>query len=302
MQAKSAAIARRIAEPCAAHDAGSGEPASPPPVTHSWTNMESAVPSAMARSAFQVIPVLDLKAGRAVHAVAGRRDYYQPIHSILHATSEPAFLARAFGEILGLESLYLADLDAIGGLRPSVAIYRQIVSSGLHLIVDAGVRDVTSLGPLLELDGTRYTIVAGLETIRGPRELRGIVERAGPERVIFSLDLFDGRPRIAVPGAWRSELPRDLAREAIHHGASHILLLDLARVGTGRGVGMADLLARIRELHPAVRISVGGGISGIDEVRALRNDGAASVLVGSALHNGRIGLRELAALGAGDPG
>jgi phosphoribosylformimino-5-aminoimidazole carboxamide ribotide isomerase len=256
----------------------------------------------MAKLPFQVIPVLDLKQGRAVHAVAGRRAYYQPIQSILHATSEPVGLALALRWTFGLKSLYLADLDAIGAVCLNVPIYRQIIASGFHLIVDAGLRDEACVAPLSELGSSACTIVAGLETVRGPRELDQIIKHAGAERVIFSLDLFDGRPRIAVPGAWRSKLPRDLACEAIDHGVTHILLLDLSRVGTGRGVGTVPLLTRIRRARPAVQISVGGGISRMDEVRALRHHGAASVLVGSALHDGRIGPAALAELDVDDRG
>src|SRR5258708_24038330 len=106
---------------------------------------------------FQVIPVLDLKDGHAVHAVGGRRAYYQPIQSILHASSEPVGLARAVRDTLGLRSLYLADLDAIGGLAANVAIYQQIIASGLHLIVDAGLRDVSESVPLLDLDSSACT-------------------------------------------------------------------------------------------------------------------------------------------------
>ena len=45
------------------------------------------------------------------------------------------------------------------------------------------------------------TIIAGLETVRGPRELTEIVNQAGAGRVVFSLDLFDGSPRMARAGS-----------------------------------------------------------------------------------------------------
>jgi len=250
----------------------------------------------MARIPFPVIPVLDLKTGHAVHAVGGRRDYYQPIRSILHATSDPIALARALRDTLGLRALYLADLDAIAGLPLNLAVYKGIISLGIHLVVDSGMRDVDSAAPLLELDDSSCTMVAGLETVRGPRELGEIVDWAGAERVVFSLDLFDGRPRMAAQAAWAADDPCALAREAIAHGVCQLLLLDLSRVGTGRGLGTDCLMASIRRAHPRVRLSVGGGISRIEEVLALRNAGAATVLVGSALHDGRIGARELARL------
>jgi phosphoribosylformimino-5-aminoimidazole carboxamide ribotide isomerase len=247
-----------------------------------------------------VIPVLDLKEGKAVHAIAGRRDYYQPIRSILHASSEPIALARAIRDTLGLQTLYLADLDAIGGDPPNVRIYHQLVSLNLNLWLDIGVRDVISVAPLLELGNGGCMIVVGLETVRGPSELAGILDLAGAKRVIFSLDLFDGRPLTAAPQAWETEDPWELVQVVIEHGVRHVLVLDLSRVGTGRGLGTESLLARIRESHPGIDLSVGGGISTIEEVTDLRTAGAQGILVGSALHDGRIGHRQLAGLTAGD--
>jgi phosphoribosylformimino-5-aminoimidazole carboxamide ribotide isomerase len=256
----------------------------------------------MAKSPFPIIPVLDLAAGRAVGAFAGRREHYQAIRSILHPTSDPIALAGALRDTLGFRALYLADLDAIAGLEPNLVLYKQIISLGIHLLVDAGIRDVASAVALLELDASACTVVAGLETVCGPYELSEIVNRAGAERVIFSLDMFDGRPRMAAPAAWASNDPRDLAREAIAHGVRSILLLDLSRVGTGRGLGTEGLLRSIRHEHPGVRVILGGGISRIEDVLALRNAGAAGILVGSALHDGRIGASELVRVRHGSAG
>ena len=50
------------------------------------------------------------------------------------------------------------------------------------------------MAPLLELDPAFTTIIAGLETLRGPRELTKIVQMAGVDRIVFSLDLFEKRP------------------------------------------------------------------------------------------------------------
>jgi phosphoribosylformimino-5-aminoimidazole carboxamide ribotide isomerase len=249
-----------------------------------------------------VIPVLDLKDGQAVHAVAGHREYYQPIRSILHASSEPIGLARAIRDNLGLHTLYIADLDAIGGGAPNVMIYRHILYAHIELWLDSGVRDVDSVAPLLAPISDGCTIVVGLETVRGPAELAEIVDLVSAEKVIFSLDLFNGRPLMAAPRAWATEDPRELVRIAIEQGVRHVLVLDLSRVGTGRGLGTEGLLARIREAHPGICFSVGGGISTMDEVNALRAAGAHAVLVGSALHDGRIGYPQLARLTAGVSG
>ena len=240
--------------------------------------------------------MLDLKDGRAVHAVAGRRAHYQPVRSILHPSSDPLALAGALRDTLGLDSLYLADLDAIAGSTPEVALYENLISTGLRLIVDAGLRDVRSARRLLGLDRTATAIVAGLETLDGPRALAEILAEVGADQTVFSLDLFDGCPRIAEASGWKSQNPLELALEAIDQGARRLLLLDLARVGTGRGLGTLSLTAALRARHPEVQISAGGGIAGVSEVLRLKHAGASAALVGSAFHDGRIGRRELASL------
>ena len=243
---------------------------------------------------FQVIPVIDLLNGQAVHAVGGRRDHYRPLHSILHASSDPIPLARSFRQALGSDTVYIADLDAIAGSTPSVEIFREIIASGFHLWIDAGVRDLDSTAPLLTLDQTSRKIVVGLETVHGPHALADIIKRVGSNDIIFSLDLFEGQPRIAAPASWGTEEPLELARAAIDCGVHCLLFLDLARVGTGRGAGSSRLLAQIRTDHPSVALSLGGGITRIEEITQLRDAGASAVLVGSAIHDGRIGTRELA--------
>ncbi len=242
---------------------------------------------------FPVIPVLDLKNEVAVHAVAGRRAHYQPIQSILHPSSDPIELARAVRDTLGLSVLYLADLDAIAGQAPNLEIYRRIVALGIHIWIDAGLRDVRSAAALCELDPSTCTVVAGLETLRSPEALREILSDLGPRRVIFSLDLYEGRAVMAPGAQWPSDDPEVLAYQAIEWGVAHVLLLDIARVGTGRGVGIEGLLKSLHAARPDIRIIVGGGISGIEDVVDLRNAGASGVLMGSAFHDGRIGRLDL---------
>jgi phosphoribosylformimino-5-aminoimidazole carboxamide ribotide isomerase len=79
----------------------------------------------------------------------------------------------------------------------------------------------------------------------------------------------------------------------------HLLILDLARVGTSRGTGTGRLMKQIRLIDSSVVVTVGGGISRIDEIAALRDAGANAVLVGSAIHDGRIGACELKELESG---
>jgi phosphoribosylformimino-5-aminoimidazole carboxamide ribotide isomerase len=238
----------------------------------------------------RLIPVLDVMAGRAVRAVGGDRAHYRPLRTRLHTNSDPLGVARGFRDMLGFRELYLADLDAIAGSAPSRSLYEAIGSLGLELWVDAGVRDLTSLGPLLAADVA--TIVVGLETLRGPVALAAICAEVAPVRLVFSLDLREGRPVFAGRESrqgWGTSDPFDLACSVVELGIYRLLLLDLAQVGTGRGTDTLPLLARLRAALPTIEMTAGGGIARRDEVDALARAGVSAVLIGSALHDGLIG-------------
>jgi phosphoribosylformimino-5-aminoimidazole carboxamide ribotide isomerase len=293
-----------MACPSAAQDAGKGRPASPPPVTHSWTRIVvvllvvdvDVVPAgASLLMSIRLIPVLDLKAGRAVHAVGGDRGHYQPLRTRLHPGPDQIGVARGFRDTLGLREVYLADLDAIAGSAPDHALYRAIRSLGLDLWVDAGIRDRTGLVP--PLDSEVSSIVAGLETVRGPAALAEILAEVTPARLVFSLDLRAGVPLIADDAAaWGTTDPFTLARTVVALGVRRLLLLDLARVGTGRGTGTLPLVTRLRAADPGLEITAGGGVADRHDIRALACAGADAALIGSAFHDGRIDTAELAGL------
>jgi phosphoribosylformimino-5-aminoimidazole carboxamide ribotide isomerase len=248
----------------------------------------------MSQSAFRVIPVLDLKDGIAVHAVGGIRSHYGPLRSILHPDPNPVELGRAYRDILGLSELYLADLDAISGQGPNVALYRDIAEFGLSLWVDAGLKIQDDVGPLL--GEPIPSIVAGLETVQGSRALKAMIDLVEPGRLVFSLDLFEGRTLKKNREEWGTDDPLELGLALIELGIRRILVLDLSRVGKRGGIGTDELIAALREASPAIELSVGGGIACVADLIRIRSAGASAVLVGSAFHDATIGPHELAEL------
>jgi phosphoribosylformimino-5-aminoimidazole carboxamide ribotide isomerase len=261
----------------------------PPPVAHSCTRIVGPRREVIKAVSFRVIPVIDLKGGVAVHAVGGRRDQYRPLRSVWQASGPPDELAAAIRKGLGVAGLYVADLDAIEGGPARVDLYRRLIATGLELHLDAGVRDLLSLDPLVGLTAHGVRIVVGLESVRGPRVLAAIIERIGPECAVLSLDLDDRKPRLAAGADWPSGDPLEIAAEAVGLGVRHLILLDLLRVGTDRGTGTESLLTSLRGRCPGVDVTVGGGVRGIEDILRMRELGASAVLVGSAIHDGRIG-------------
>ena len=222
--------------------------------------------------------------------MAGDRAHYGPLRSVLHDGTDPVALARAGRDAWALPDLYLADLDAILGESPANgSLFRAIRDLGLTLWVDAGVRGPEDVPALLEAGVER--VIVGLETVRGPEALAEIIEEAGAERVVFSLDLHQGRPMVDTLAAWGTDRAPEIASRAIDEGVVRLIHLDLARVGTGRGIAAPGALPM-----RGVDWTVGGGIAGIEEIRDLGRAGFHGVLVGSALHDGRITAVDLQSL------
>lgn len=232
----------------------------------------------------RVVPVLDLKGGQVVRGVGGRREEYRSVVSRLTGSSAPADVATAFRDQFGLSELYVADLDAIAGAGPALETYAALRALGCVLWVDAGLRDAWQ-AEVLVAAGVEV-LVAGLETLAGPQELVRLCERYA-ERVVFSLDLKEGRPLGDLRG-WDAGSAWDVASRAVVLGVRRILVLDLSRVGGGEGTGTEELCRRLVEAYPGVEVAAGGGVRGPDDLRRLRDCGVAAVLVASALHDGRL--------------
>lgn len=219
----------------------------------------------------RLIGVLDLMNGVVVRGVAGRRAEYRPLVSELGCSCEPLDVANAIRSAHGIDELYLADLDAIAGAAPALPLYHRLAADGFRLWVDAGVRTTVQRDALR---GPWRTII-GLETADGP----GVLE----DGCCFSLDLRDGVPL----RAW-ADSPEAVADLAMTHGARALIVLDLARVGTGEGTGTVGLCGRLRSRHPGVELISGGGVRGRDDLDRLARVGVDAALVASILHDGRL--------------
>jgi phosphoribosylformimino-5-aminoimidazole carboxamide ribotide isomerase len=249
----------------------------------------------------QIIPVLDLAGGIAVHARAGDRHRYETVRSVLapEGNGDPVALIRAFGEVLGAEECYVADLDAIQGGPVQRAVLRELatVETGFagSLLVDAGTHRPG--GGLEVLSCGASEIVVGLESLHAFGDLTDIVERIGSSRVIFSLDLRLGSPVLhpAMQDASGAADALSLASQAVEGGIRTLLVLDIGRVGTGCGMdlGLLDLL---RRRFSGVRLLAGGGVLTRRDLDRVRDVGCDGVLVASAIHAGRIGAGDVAAL------
>jgi phosphoribosylformimino-5-aminoimidazole carboxamide ribotide isomerase len=184
--------------------------------------------------------------------------------------------------------LYVADLDAIEQRAPQYPLVRTIASIA-PVWLDAGVGSADDARPALECRTAR--LIVGLETLSSFRALESIVKEAGPERVVFSLDLRDGQPIAATPELTKAR-PEDLLARAADAGVAAAIALDLSRVGAACGFDL-PLLSRLRAATGTVPLYAGGGVRSIDDLRHAKSAGCDGALVASALLDGRITKQDL---------
>lgn len=240
----------------------------------------------------RLVPVIDLCNGQVVRGVAGCRHEYRPIVSRLTSSAEPLAVARAFRDHFGVGELYLADLDAIAGAPPAVATYAALQADGFRLWVDAGIRGCEDARALAAANVAG--LVAGLETLHGPDALRMLCAEQG-DRTFFSLDLKAGQP-LGMAAMWQAADAWAIAEQVIDGGVRRLIVLDLARVGVGEGIGTEALCEQLVRAYPQVEIIAGGGVRDLADLRRLKACGVRGVLVASALHDGRLSRADLEGL------
>lgn len=227
----------------------------------------------------QIIPVLDLKDGQAVHAVRGERERYAPVQGVLGSGADPLALAAAYRDRLGCRTCYVADLDAIAGSGSHADLLRDMAGLGLTLWVDAGVSSVEQVWTLADAGTAQFII--GSETLPSPEQLAVLAREFPPERLVLSVDLQNGVLR-APTGI---DTPRQLVALAAQAGLSRVVLLDLGRVGASAGPPL-DLLASLRPHFPGLAFYAGGGVRHRADLDALTQAGAAGALIATAFHRG----------------
>jgi len=237
----------------------------------------------------RIIPVIDLRDGRAVRGRSGERDRYRPVASRLPAApgtdlSEPTALLTAYQAALRPDTVYVADLDRIVGSGDNDAVLHDLVASapGVRFLWDGGFPDAVSLARAPR--NGRIAPIVATETLRSVEELRPLRRPGTGNPPILSLDLraegVVSRSPLVAP--LREE---DLLRLAARRGFRTVILLLLDRVGTSTGLPR-DRLRRLRDSAPGLDLLAGGGIASIADLAHLRDAGFSGALLATALHEG----------------
>jgi len=174
------------------------------------------------------------------------------------------------------------------GVGDNFAVLQQVANkTGLSLMVDAGISDFKGAKQLLRCGVAR--VIVGTETLPSLECVSDLLECLGGEKVVVSLDLKNGDV-LSKSSFVASMDVFALAHRLELMGVCELIVLDLARVGSGEGVDML-MIKKLGEVK--VRVDVGGGVRDFDDLQALKTLSVNGVLLATALHSGKITIGEL---------
>ncbi|HWO72191.1 MAG TPA: 1-(5-phosphoribosyl)-5-[(5-phosphoribosylamino)methylideneamino]imidazole-4-carboxamide isomerase [Dehalococcoidia bacterium] len=241
---------------------------------------------------FDVIPALDLRGGRCVRLYQGNYER-ETVYD-----EDPLGVARKW-EAMGAGRLHVVDLDGArdGEQRNAAAVASILASTSLRVELGGGIRDLSTIERWLNLGVDR--VFLGTAAVTDPALLRAACAEH-PGRVAVGADARNGR--IAVRG-WEEDSGEgliDFARRALDAGACAVAYTDVSRDGTLAGPNFAELRALIAALPPHdAQIILAGGVASMEDVRAACSiSGLDAVIIGRALYEGRLDLREALAVAA----
>ncbi|MEF8818973.1 MAG: 1-(5-phosphoribosyl)-5-[(5-phosphoribosylamino)methylideneamino]imidazole-4-carboxamide isomerase [Haloferacaceae archaeon] len=230
---------------------------------------------------FEVVPAVDVEDGETVQLVGGERGTGR-------RHGDPVAAAERWVEA-GARTLHLVDLDgAFEGERQNAETIARIAERvHVDLQVGGGIR--TEADALSLLDAGVDRVILGTAAVEEP-ELVARVSDSYPDGVLVSLDASEGE---VVVSGWTEGTGVDPAEAAARYedlGAAGLLFTDVDVEGRMAGV-RADRVRRVVEAT-AIPVVASGGVASLNDVRALREAGAAAVVVGTALYEGAFTLRE----------
>ena len=229
-----------------------------------------------------IFPAIDLYEGKAVRLLKG--DYRQ----MTVYSEPPEEIGRQFAAE-GATHAHLVDLEgARDGTTPNLETVRKLKrETGLFCEIGGGIRSMETVRKYLDSGLDR--VILGTAAVRDPDFLARALAAWG-ERIAVGVDIRDGY--VSVQG-WTEDsgLPfLDFCRKMAEMGVRTLICTDISRDGAMRGTNLALYEQLGRELD--LRITASGGVSSLEDVRALRRLNLYGAIIGKAWYTGAISLRE----------
>lgn len=229
-----------------------------------------------------LFPAIDLYEGQAVRLYQG--DYRQ----MTVYSPDPAALAQKFAET-GATHIHLVDLEgARDGTTPNLELIRRIAAeTGLFVEVGGGIRNMDIARAYLENGVSR--VILGTAAVTDPDFLQNALDTWG-ERVAVGADLRDGQ--VAIRG-WQQtsdEGAQSFFDRMQGLGVSTMICTDISRDGAMRGANLE--LYRSLAKRQGLQIVASGGVSSLDDIKALREMNLYGAILGKAYYTGAVDLAD----------
>ena len=233
----------------------------------------------------ELIPAIDIIGGQCVRLTKG--DYDQ---KTVYRNS-PAEVANEFEEI-GFKRLHVVDLD---GAKSKHIVNEQVlktITSKTQLTVDfgGGIKTDEDIEKAFAAGASMVTI--GSIAVTNPDLFMGWLEKYGADRIILGADVRHGK--ISING-WKEDSSEDLLpflKKYVDAGVRNVLCTEISKDGTLAGPAV-ELYQSMMAAYPELHLIASGGVSSIDDIKALEAAGIPAVVFGKAIYEGKINLNEL---------
>jgi len=233
----------------------------------------------------RIIPAIDLINGQCVRLTKG--DY-----STKKVYNEnPLEVAKMFEDV-GVEHLHVVDLD---GAKAQHIINHKILESiatKTNLKVDFGGGLKSDEDLKIAFNCGANQITGGSIAVKNPSQFLNWLETYGADNIILGADCLD--QKIAIQG-WQVESDKEVLsfiKEFVSKGISYVICTDISKDGMLQGPSF-DLYETILSTVNPVKLIASGGISTFDELPKLADLGCEGVIIGKAIYEGNISLKQL---------
>ncbi len=233
----------------------------------------------------ELIPAIDIIGGRCVRLSQG--DYERQTTY----DAEPADMVKRFADC-GVKRVHVVDLDGAKAAQPEnlPTLEKMAGVNGVSIEWGGGLKTETAVRQVFDA-GAAYAIV-GSVAAKQPDLFTTWLNAFGAERMVLGADVREGK--VSVSG-WQEDL--NLGIEALidtfqPHGLRQVICTDISRDGMLQGPSF-DLYTQLQAAYPDIDFTVSGGISSMDDIRHLNSLNLRKVIIGKAIYEGRISLKEI---------
>ena len=233
----------------------------------------------------ELIPAIDIIDGQCVRLTKG--DYAQKTVYRNH----PWEVAKEF-EAYGFKRLHVVDLDGAKAKHIVNSDVLQKITTETSLTVDFGGGIKTEEDIEKAFANGAQMVTVGSIAVTNPELFLSWIKKYGADRMILGADVRNGK--ISING-WKEDSSEDLLpflRKYVDAGVTNVLCTEISKDGTLQGPAI-DLYKRIMQEYPNLHLIASGGVSSIDDIKALEAAGIPAVVFGKAIYEGRINLKEL---------